>query len=131
MEIEKKVAIKEVEDWINSLGIRPHKLLKLKEHKDDLITMVRFGIVRFENDTVVYVLENEFEDGTSELKLNKKRYTVEEGTAMGSQFEGDNNEKALGVFGCMCSPVQPVEYMLNLKEGFTDLNSIAAFFLPL
>lgn len=128
--INKSTATKEVDEFIKSLGIREHKLEKLKEHRQDLISMLMYGIISITEKGIKYVLEEPFDDETKELLVVKKRYTVEEADAMAKAFEGDQIEKALGVMGMMCEPIQPSSYMMQLKEGFTDLNAIAAFFLP-
>ena len=128
--INKRTAIKEVEDWISSLNIRPHKLDKLKDHKEDVINMLCYGIIEFDGKDVVYYLEEPFADGTSKIKIVAKRYTVEQVNAMSKEFTGEQIEKQLGIIGMMCEPVQAVDDMMTLQEGFMDLNNICAFFLP-
>lgn len=129
--INKRLASEEVDAFIKELNIRAHKLDKLKDHKADLVAMVAHGIVEIDGKNVIYHLEEKLSDGTEKLIIKGTRYSVEQVEAMAGEFDGSAMEKALGVFGCMCEPIVPSAMLSGLKEGFSDINAISAFFLPI
>jgi hypothetical protein len=108
------------------LGLRASAVARKDKAKEVVISLLEHGDARMDDDGELYVrLDTPF-NGTSEVKIEAKKYTVNDIQALGGR-KADGNES---VIGAICTPCLTVAYLQQESQVYVDLNAIALFLFP-
>lgn len=130
--VDRETAERDFLTFIEALKIKPRKLEKLEEEKEEVLKGIEYGNIKISEDGVAtYVLDEplEFDNGDkiTELTFVNRRITVGE---MESKMIGKNDiEKTRRMFAYLTKQNSGI-YTKMQADDFMLVSQIAAFFLP-
>lgn len=108
------------------LGLRASAVARKEKAKEVVISLLEHGDARIDDDGELYVrLDTPF-NGADEVKIECKKYSVNDIHAMGGR-RADGNE---AVIGAICTPCLTVAYLQEESQVYVDINAIALFLFP-
>ena len=111
---------------IKKLGLRASAVARKEKAKEVVISLLEHGDARMDDEGEIYVrLDTPF-NGADEVKIECKKYTVNDIEALGGRRASGNES----VIGAICTPCLTVAYLQEESQVYVDINAIALFLFP-